>query len=128
MTLATGQVWSFEGTDDTPQLIVTIGHIDSAADLGADAANSAVISVTLAPSNDAEDEGWPQVDHAPLSAAAFTGAELVMEGVSTTDAFTQGYKAWRAVFDEGKAGVFTLSPPQAYAAIVATYADAIPPE
>lgn len=125
MSYAVGQVWTFPETEDRPQLIVTIGRIDSAADLGADPANSAVLSVSMAPDEEARKLDWPEVGHTPIAQTAFntdgTG-ELVMDGVSPPADFAHDYQTWRDAFDAGNAGVFTIAPPEAYAAILQIYA------
>ena len=126
MSYAVGQVWTFPETEEHPQLIVTIGRIDTAADLGADPANSAVLSVSIAPDEEARKLDWPEVGHTPIAETAFNAdgtGELVMDGVTPTDGFADGYQTWRDAFDEGNAGVFTVAPPKAYTAILQIYAD-----
>ena len=126
MRYEVGQVWTFPETEDRPFLIVTIGRIDSAADLGADPANSAVLSVSLSPSEDARAFDWPEVDHAPIAQSAFNSdgsGEMVMDEVSPSGGFDEGYQTWRAAFEAGNAGVFTVTPPEAYSAILQIYAD-----
>jgi hypothetical protein len=126
MIYAVGQVWTFPETENRPQLIVTIGRIDSAADLGADPANSAVLSVSMAPNEEARKLDWPEVDHTPIAQTAFNAdgtGELVMDEVSPPDGFAEGYQTWRDAFDAGDAGVFTVGPAEAYAAILQLYAD-----
>lgn len=126
MTYAVGQVWTFPETEDHPQLIVTIGRIDAAADLGADPSNSAVLSVSIMPSEDARKLDWPDVAHAPIAQSAFNASgagELVMDEASVPDGFEDGYRSWRAALEAGEAGVFTTGPPDAYSAILQIYAD-----
>ena len=126
MSYAVGQVWTFPETQEHPQLIVTIGRIDTATDLGADASNSAVLSVSMTPDEDARKLDWPDVDHTPIAETAFNAdgtGELVMDGVSPYEGFAEGYQTWRAAFDAGNAGVFTIAPPEAYAAILQMFAD-----
>ncbi|WP_298256316.1 hypothetical protein [uncultured Litoreibacter sp.] len=126
MIFAAGQVWSFAETEDHPQLIVTIGCIDTAGDLGADPSNCAVLSVSMTPSEEARKLDWPQVEHAPIAETAFNSdntAELVLDGVSSPEGFREGYTTWRTAFDAGNAGVFSLAPPDAYAAILQVYAE-----
>lgn len=123
MTPETGQLWTFPETDDAPPLLVTIGTIDNAESLGADAANPAVLSVSLVPVDEARELGWPNVDHCPVSQASFTGGEFVMDDVSPAMGFDEGYGVWREAFDAGNAGVFSLSPSAAYAEIVRLYAE-----
>jgi len=123
MSFAAGQLWTFSETADAPPLLVTIGHVDTAADLGADAANPAVLSVSLIPVEEARALGWPEVAHCPLSSAEFKDGEKVMDGASAAAEFDDGYATWRAAFDAGEAGVFSQGPSAAYAAIVALYAE-----
>ncbi|SFR49644.1 hypothetical protein [Litoreibacter janthinus] len=126
MNYVVGQVWTFPETEDRPQLIVTIGRIDTAAELGADPANSAVLSVSVTPNEEARKLDWPQVAHAPIAETAFNAdgsGELVMDGVSPPDDFASGYATWRETFDAGNAGVFTVGPSEAYAAILEIYAE-----
>lgn len=122
MSMAAGQLWTFPETADAPPLLVTIGRIDTAESLGADPASPAVLSVSLVPVEEARALGWPEVAHCPLSGAAFTGGEKVMDGVSPAADFAADYGIWRSAFDAGEAGVFSLAPNAAYAAIVALYA------
>ncbi|EPX80322.1 hypothetical protein [Litoreibacter arenae] len=121
MSFAAGQVWTFPEREGCPQLTVTIGRVDTAADLGADPANSAVLSVSITP--DAEAEDWPAVGHTPIAASAFAGGELVMDGVTPPEDFDDDYDTWRSAFDAGEAGVFTTAPPDAYSAILQIYAE-----
>ncbi|MEP3346125.1 MAG: hypothetical protein ABJN34_00870 [Litoreibacter sp.] len=126
MSYCVGQVWTFPETEDRPQLVVTIGRIDTAADLGAEASNSSVLSVSMTPSEEARKLDWPEVGHTPIAETAFNAdgqGELVMDDVTPPNGFSDGYAAWRESFDEGRAGVFTVSPPDAYAAILQIYAD-----
>ena len=131
MSYEVGQVWTFPETEDRPQLIVTIGRIDKAEDLGADPSNSAVLSVTMVPSDEARKLDWPKLGHTPIAASAFDAlgtAELVMDGVTPADGFEEGYATWRRDFDEGEAGVFTVTPPEAYAAVLQIYAERDEPQ
>jgi hypothetical protein len=126
MNYAVGQVWTFPETEERPQLIATIGRIDTAADLGADPSNSAVLSISMTPSEDARKLDWPAVGHTPIAETAFNSdgsGELVMDGVTPNDGFDDGYQTWRTAFDAGNAGVFSVAPPEAYAAILQIYAD-----
>lgn len=118
-----GQLWTFSETDNAPPLLATIGQVDTAENLGAEASNPAVLSVSLVPVDEARDLGWPEVEHCPLSQASFEGGEFVMDEVSPAKGFDEGYTIWRTAFDAGEAGVFTLSPSEAYAAIVSHYAE-----
>ncbi|PTX55976.1 hypothetical protein C8N43_0625 [Litoreibacter ponti] len=114
MSFAPGQVWTYPETEDVPQLLVTIGRIDSAESLGADPGNSDVISVSLR----AADEDWPSVGHLPFAAPALEGGELVMEDATLPDGFTEGYETWQAAFRQGDAGVFTIGPAAAFATVL----------
>lgn len=122
MKVKVGELWTYPETKDAPPLLVTIGQIDTAESLGADANNPAVLSVSLVPIEEARALGWPEVAHCPISHAAFKGGEKVMDDMSTPPDFDQGYVTWNKAFLAGEAGVFNLSPSEAYATIVSLFA------
>lgn len=123
MSVAVGQVWTYDATQDCPQLIVTIGRIDSAADLGADPGNSDVVSVSINLPEDARSDSWPDIAHLPFASSALAGGVQVMDGASLPATFADGYDMWRAELAAGTAGVFTLPPQEAYLAVVDFYAN-----
>lgn len=56
--------------------------------------------------------------HAPLTLAVATAAASEKLGQSdVTEPFREGYDAWRAAFDIGEAGVFTVGPAAIYAMV-----------
>jgi hypothetical protein len=76
-----------------------------------------VVSVSIWPTGTINE---PSVGHAPFAKAALGSCVPRVEFPIETDVaqFNEGYKIWSTAVEENNAGYWTLTPPDAYAAIL----------
>jgi hypothetical protein len=101
-----GQVWTFRDAP-LPQSRVVIGRLDHGARDGWIVS----VSITNVYVPDTANGGryLTDISHAPMTVQALDASVIAQdgEGASVHD-FEDGYGEWRAAFDKGEAGVFTI--------------------
>ncbi|NGN42442.1 hypothetical protein G6N74_15340 [Mesorhizobium sp. CGMCC 1.15528] len=98
-----GQVWSYQDASPATSRVI-IGKVDKMAN----GQNIVSISVTDAPIPTTETP-LQTIGHMPFDKEALQTSLLKQEGNVTVPAeFAGGYETWRAAYDAGKAGAFTI--------------------
>lgn len=100
-----GQVWKYDSRASEENSTLTIGRIDRFDD-------QTIVHVSLSGlriSMPAQNRIVDSVGHLPIEAGFFKESlkELVGQSVPD-DQFAAGYEYWRAAYDEGNAGYYTL--------------------
>ncbi|WP_425099651.1 hypothetical protein [Tropicibacter sp. S64] len=108
-----GQFWAVPASAAAPPLLVGVFSIDE------DGNGGTVVGVFVQPHPQAQESGWPTVDHMPLNAETLglVHARLVRSGASAGTRFEEGYGQWARAFADGKAGVFSIPVSEAYAMV-----------
>lgn len=101
-----GQLWSYHARPGDDASLNLINLVESVPKLGA-VYHISVLRVHL-PSW--KDSSRPEIDlpHFPVLKAALEKS-VVAHDRGPLDAYRNGYNAWRAAFDDGRAGAFTVS-------------------
>jgi hypothetical protein len=98
-----GQVWSYQDANPATSRVI-IGKVDK---LG-NGQNIVSISVTDAPIPTTE-APLQTIGHMPFDEEVLQTSLIKQEGNGTIPAqFADGYETWRAAYDAGKAGAFTI--------------------
>lgn len=117
-----GQLWSYEARPGDDKSLVLIDLVESAPD------KSAIYHVSVLGAHIPTRRGGPRLEtdlpHFPVSKETLDKSLLELVGKrSPHESFRAGYDIWRSAFDDGRAGIFTIS----IAEIVAIVESQIPP-
>ncbi len=101
---AAGQVWSYDRAEPKSSRVI-IGKVD-----GFDGQKDRVVSILVTdapiPSSNST---YQTIQHLPVAEESLRKSLIGLEGqVEVPSEFVDGYQHWRRVYDEGKAGYFTI--------------------
>lgn len=119
-----GDVYIVTPSENNPKVEVIVGKIEPLS-VGKIEPLSAVVpggpeKQVLHLEIQSSEQNGPDVGHSPFDLEAikdFLG-DKVDQGRVLNEGFDEGYQTWRAAASEGKAGVFTINPADAYWMIV----------
>ncbi|WAX96780.1 hypothetical protein N7E70_007945 [Aminobacter sp. NyZ550] len=102
--LAAGQVWSYNEAEPKTSRVI-IGKVDR-FDGQQDRVVSIVVTDAPIPSASSTHQ---TIQHLPVAEESLRKSLIGLEGqVEVPSGFVDGYQHWRLVYDEGKAGYFTI--------------------
>lgn len=111
-----GDVYIVTPSENNPKVEVIVGKIEPLSAVVPGGPEKQVLHLEIQSS----EQNGPDVGHSPFDLEAikdFLG-DKVDQGRVLNEGFDEGYQTWRAAASEGKAGVFTINPADAYWMIV----------
>lgn len=111
-----GDVYVVTPSENNPKVEVIVGKIEPLSAVVPGGPEKQVLHLEIQSS----EQNGPDVGHSPFDLEAikdFLG-DKVDQGRVLNEGFDEGYQTWRAAASEGKAGVFTINPADAYWMIV----------
>jgi hypothetical protein len=111
-----GKTYLCKGSSAGQAVLVWVGQIDPVTDGGL-LSDGMIVSVSIV-SHDVPDQ--PSVGHSPFDGAAFSDCieTTIPFPAVASENFRDGYDTWRTAHNGGKAGYWTLSPSDAYWAMM----------
>ena len=108
--------------DGFEPVVIWIGRLDLAEDLGA-AAQEPVVSLVIK----SPDPDMPMIGHAPFWEANAFGGELQDADpfYVNHDLFDENYNVWRDAFEQGEAFPWTMTPNEVYAQMISELLEAL---
>ena len=119
-----GQQWRYQTRTQEPESTFTVVKVESYPQLGF-VIHISVADVRIASANvsdaapDATPDAMTNIGHLPFSQDALSASatNLAASNVAISDDYREGYEQWKAAFEAGRAGVWSISLSQAIEAM-----------